>query len=139
MTAVTGSCVLFSGIREKSEEERDAYYEEWGDYDYYERWILESDDVTKQHLADGLKTVGITCNKDDIIIYDKHIDDGTKYCKVNFIYHPQTAEDTYELERGSFVDIFIKGLTSFSFDNITPSLEFTIRPIYIYDVSKWKF
>ncbi len=116
-TLVTGSCIIFSGIRILTyEEQRDEYYYE--DYMGNEKWIVESDEETKNRLISALLTVDITCDINDIIIGWVDVNDGTKFCKCKFYYEKILEND--------LIDIYIKGS---GFDLISDQLEFTIKKI----------
>jgi len=117
LTEVIGSCVIFAGVRVMTlEEELEEYYYE--NYDGKDKWIIESDEQTKERLVSGLLSVGIECKKSDIIIEWADIREGTKLCKCKIEY-PEMLEDNY-------LDIYIEGLSNF--DSQGP-LEFNLRRV----------
>ena len=115
---LTGSCVIFTGIRKMTlDEQLDEYYYE--DYDGHDRWIVESDEQTKHRLLSGLLSLGIKCEMNDINIVWTNKTDATKLCKCKIDY-PKVLKDKY-------LDIYIQGLSGFDFS--PGPLEFTIEKI----------
>lgn len=116
MKLVSGSCIIFTGIRKLTlDEQLDEYYYE--DYDGKDRWIVENDEQTKHRLVSGLLSVGIECEMNDIIIDWTDTTDGTKLCKCKFYYE--------KLLTDNYLEIYIEGLSGFDFSS--GPLEFTIR------------
>jgi len=113
---VFGSCVIFTGVRIMTlDEQLEEYHYE--NYDGKDKWIIESDEQTKNRLVSGLLSVGIECDINDIIIEWTDFRDGTKLCKCKF-YYPELLEDNY-------LDIYIEGLSNFDFS--PGPLEFRIK------------
>ena len=104
-----GQCVLFTGVRKMTTHEQmeEFYYE---DYDGIPRWVVETDEETKERLVSGLLSVDIYCNVADISIYWTDIRDGTKLCKCKNIYYPR------ELLKSGILDIYIQELSTFDSD-----------------------
>lgn len=121
--SVTGTCIIFAGIRTMTlEEQLDIYFYE--DYDGKDRWFMESDEKTKHRILSGLLSIGINCNANDIIIEKKCDIYGTKHCKCMF-YYPKSHDVDNFLEENGYLDIYIDGLSGFDFMPNGP-LEFTI-------------
>jgi hypothetical protein len=102
-TLVSGSCVIFSGLRKLTYEEQsnEFYYE---DYKGGDKWIVESDELTKNRLILSLLSVNIVCEINDIVIDWIDYDNGTKLCK--FYYKKSLNNEVLE-------DIYINRLLGF--------------------------
>jgi hypothetical protein len=93
-----GHCIIFAGKIKCNKKNK---------------WIMESDDITKNKLILGLLNVGIKCNDVEIEWSDKV--DGTKKCKCICYYNKP-----YEIYNSEF---FIDGITQSSYCPSCP-LEF---------------
>lgn len=105
-----------------TEEQREEYYYE--DYNGSEKWILETDEETKQRLITGLYSVGIHCDMNDIVIDWTDPTDGKKLCKCTFYYDEENTPTTATATT-SYTYLYIEGLTQFDFS--PGPLEFVIQ------------
>ncbi len=111
-----GNCQIFSGIKRtclfggKYDEENDDQYvneydidedsdcHSWGDY------IFEEEEITKNKLIEGLKTVGIKC--DSVEIVNEDFIQGYRQCKCVCYYNKPYIQYISEL--------FIENLSTFN-------------------------
>jgi len=97
-----GECIIFAGILDDKGE-----------------YSMESEEDTKERLICGLISVGIKCDKKDVLF--QWIDKTTRQCSCCCTCYYNKPYQVY------YYEFFIKGLSSFNIDHSTLEFIFTKR------------
>jgi hypothetical protein len=107
-----GSCIIFAGIEKINKElEED-------ESDFYVTYDMEEEEITKNKLIEGLKSVGVKCEEISFKWADEET--GQRCCKCIVYYNKP-----YQIYINDF---FITGLTQFGFNPDSP-LEFSLMKL----------